>query len=69
MEEWEVINNLACMKENMKQRDDLAKETVIETINAAITGLKEVQQYRAIGTVEECRKAMENQRKKKGEVI
>lgn len=31
----------------------------------AIKALKEIQQYRAIGTVEECREAMEKQRPKK----
>lgn len=31
----------------------------------AIEALKEIQQYRAIGTVEECRKAVEKQKPKK----
>ena len=33
--------------------------------DAAIIALKEVQQYREIGTVEECREAVEKQRTKK----
>lgn len=33
-------------------------------LSMAITALKEVQQYREIGTVEECRKAVEKQKAK-----
>ena len=36
-----------------------------EAFDVAITALKEVQQYREIGTVEECREAMEKQKPKK----
>lgn len=35
-----------------------------EIARTAISALKEVQQYRAIGTVEECRKAVERQKPK-----
>lgn len=35
-----------------------------EVYETAIKALEEVQQYRAIGTVEECREAMEKQRAK-----
>lgn len=38
------------------------KKTVFEM---AITALKEIQQYREIGAVEECRKAVEKQKQKK----
>lgn len=34
-------------------------------IDLAIKALEEIQQYRAIGTVEECREAMEKQKAKK----
>ena len=40
-----------------------------ESLDMAISALKEVQQYREIGTVEECRKAVEKQKAKKPEVI
>lgn len=33
-----------------------------EGLDIAIKALEEIQQYRAIGTVEECRKAMEKQK-------
>lgn len=34
-------------------------------LSMAITALKEIQQYREIGTVEECREAVEKQKPKK----
>ena len=36
-----------------------------ESLDMAIIALKEIQQYRAIGTVEECREAVEKQKPKK----
>ena len=36
-----------------------------ESLEMAITALKEVQQYREIGTVEECQEAVEKQKPKK----
>src|SRR5699024_3653734 len=36
-----------------------------DAFTTAITALKEIQQYREIGTVEECRKAVEKQKAKK----
>ena len=41
-----------------------ANET-IEMCDMAISALKEIQQYREIGTVEECREAVEKQTQKK----
>lgn len=38
---------------------------VEEAFDMAISAIKEVQQYRAIGTVEECREAVEKQKPKK----
>ena len=40
-------------------------EEMAEVRDIAITALKEIQQYREIGTVEECRKAVEKQKAKK----
>ena len=39
-----------------------------ESLDMAITALKEIQQYRNIGTVEECREAVEKQNPKKPEI-
>lgn len=36
-----------------------------EALDMAISALKEIQQYRKIGTVEECREAREKQKPKK----
>ncbi len=38
---------------------------ITEALNMAMTTLKEIQQYREIGTVEECREAVERQSPKK----
>ena len=38
---------------------------IIDALDMAISALKEVQQYRVIGTVEECREAVEKQIPKK----
>lgn len=43
-------------------------EEMAEVRDIAISALKEVQQYRKIGTVEECRGAVEKQKAKKPEV-
>ena len=39
-----------------------------KSYEVAITALKEVQKYREIGTVEECREAVEKQKPKKPEI-
>lgn len=42
---------------------------VAEATRAAIKALEEIQQYRAVGTVEECRAAMEKQTAKRPRII
>lgn len=42
---------------------------ITEALNMAMTTLKEVQQYREIGTVEECREAVEKQKPKEPTVL
>ena len=42
---------------------------VNEALEIAKQALEEIQQYREIGTVEECREAVEKQKAKKPEVI
>ncbi len=41
--------------------DDVAWRKLKPAIDIAVNALEEIQQYRAIGTVEECRKARERQ--------
>ena len=65
MKEYQVINILEgiyeeCVRDNDK--DYMERNTALtETVKA----LTEIQYYRAIGTVEECREARERQRGKK----
>ena len=40
-----------------------------QALTMAISVLKEIQQYREIGTVEECREAVEKQRAKKTHIV
>lgn len=44
-------------------------EEMLEVRDMAIQALEEVQQYRAIGSVEECRAAVEKQRTKKTHIV
>ena len=39
-----------------------------ESLDMAVSALKEIQQYREIGTVEECREAVEKQKPEKPEI-
>lgn len=47
----------------------MTKEELTEAMGMAIKALEEVQQYRQIGTVEECREAVEKQTAKKPTLI
>lgn len=63
MEENEAI---ARIKYRMHTVEQVAGKGGMEDLEMAIKALEEVQQYRAIGTVEECRAAveqLENERK------
>ena len=51
--------------EKIKDLSDRGYPTLRTAKEIAIKALKEIQQYRAIGTVEECRKAVEKQNPKK----
>lgn len=48
---------------------NMTKEELTEAMGMAIKALEEVQQYRQIGTVEECREAMEKQTAISREII
>lgn len=62
MTENEAIERLECMRLFMQINDKASESKFLEedyiANKMAIKALEEVQQYRAIGTVEECRKAM-----------
>ena len=57
-----VINGLNFLKE--KLYNGIFQDR-LNCIDLAIVALKEIQQYREIGTVEECREAVEKQKPKK----
>lgn len=64
MKEYQVINILEgiyeeCVRDNDK--DYMERNTAL---TEAVKALTEIQYYRAIGTVEECREARERQRVK-----
>ena len=54
----EILNLSHRMKEELPK--------LSEVYEVAINAMKELQHYRAIGTVEECRKAMEKQKEEPG---
>ena len=60
MTEQEVIQYLTAIRDFY-----IDEEEEIIAINDAIAALEEIQQYRAIGTPEECRAAVEKQKAKK----
>lgn len=47
----------------------MTENETIRDLQYCITALKEIRKYREIGTVEECREAVEKQKAKKPEVI
>lgn len=65
MTENEVIQRLKNRIKTEEQRygKEFVKE-YFDDIDFAISALKEIQQYRKIGTVEECREAVEKQNNK-----
>lgn len=66
MTENEVIQRLKNRLKTEEQRygKEFVKE-YFDDIDFAISALKEIQHYREIGTVEECREAVEKQKPKK----
>lgn len=57
----EAISKIKAHMEIHKLREAQAVH-ITEALNMAIAALKEVQQYREIGTVEECRDAIEQRK-------
>lgn len=68
MKENEAIEVLKDFGKQVSVKADGAYQSTIgkKACDVAINALEEVQQYRAIGTTEECRAAMEKQTEKKG---
>lgn len=64
MTENEEVMILENLRPGCGEKLSFSEGEICETIDTAITALKEIQQYREIGTVEECREAMEKQKPK-----
>ena len=65
MKREEAIKDLDIIRFNPHWDELVNEEYWQELMEMAIKALEEVQQYRQIGTVEECRKAVEKQTAKK----
>ena len=61
MAENEAIKGLMFLKEKLYNG---IFQDCLNCIDIAITAIKEIEQYRKIGTVEECQKAVEKQKSK-----
>ena len=64
MTENEEVMILENLRPGCGEKLSFSEGEICETIDTAISALKEVQQYREIGTVEECREAVERQKPK-----
>ena len=67
-----VITDMIEYCRDFEKESDLALAYRVKRKEAhkiAITALKEIQQYREIGTVEECREAVEKQKPKKPRIL
>ena len=67
MKEYHVINVLEGIYEDYVRDNDKEYMERNLALTEAVKALTEIQQYREIGTVEECREARERQRGKKPE--
>ena len=65
MTENETIKGLMFLKEKLYNGIYADR---LDCIDYAISGLKEIQQYREIGTAEECREAVEKRKRCKSYV-
>ncbi|MCI9135428.1 MAG: hypothetical protein HFI31_14785 [Lachnospiraceae bacterium] len=65
MKEYHVINILEGIYEDYVRDNDKEYTERNLALTEAVKALTEIQQYRAIGTVEECQEAREKQRAKK----
>ena len=69
MTENEAIRDLEYLiEEYSAYPPETGVNETIGSLQYCITALKEIQQYREIGTVEECRKAVEKQKAKKPDI-
>ena len=65
MTENEEVMILENLRPGCGEKLSFSEGEICEAIDTAIKALEEIQQYREIGTVEECREAAEKQKPKK----
>ncbi|MDE7436778.1 MAG: hypothetical protein K2N01_13295 [Lachnospiraceae bacterium] len=71
MTENKALDNIISMKTEIEYESSDAKQMKrikCDSLNVAIKALEEIQQYRDLGTVEECREARERQQAKRPNV-
>ena len=68
MTENEALRYMVSYKMGRGCKPQYPDAVLDEAFSTTITALKEIQQYRDIGTVEECREAVEKQKAKKCDV-
>ena len=68
MTENEEVMILENLRPGCGEKLSFSESEICEAIDTAISALEEIQQYREIGTVEECREAVENQKTKKPDI-
>lgn len=69
MTENEEVMILENLRPGCGEKLSFSEGEICEAIDTAISTLKEIQQYREIGTVEECREAREKQKAMKSKEI
>ena len=70
MTENEAIRDLQYLiEEYSAYPPETGVSATVGSLQYCITALKEIQQYRKIGTVEECREAVEKQKPKKPPIV
>lgn len=69
MTENEAIKEFNVMIGNRMRAKNGISEKQHELFQIAMDALEEIQQYRSIGTVEECREVVERQRKEKYKIL
>lgn len=65
MSEKEALQDIQFLARRYNDLDQLNYSVKQESLDMAINAIEEIQQYRAIDTVEECREAVERMKPKK----
>ena len=69
MRELKEVLQKMCITDNLDGRGEKDAEEIAFDFDRAINALEEIQKYRAIGTPEECRAAVEKQKEIKNNAV